>query len=867
MYREAPVSRACMRGALPVRYPSRLACLESARCGEVLPLDGALQRPTGLNTSLGGGTYVAGTTYSPTNLLEELQLYTGGSTDKKTWLSYWYEKGTQRLVNSRVTVEGAAAEAYDATYAYDAAGNVLSIVDKPATGTADAQCFTYDGQRRLAEDWTSSRTPDRASGTGGADAACQGGPSQSTVGGVAPYWHTYGYDAVGNRTSETVHGIGGAATSTKAYTYGENGEGPHQLTKVVTETTATETSPAVTAQDTYTYDPAGNTETRVLDGDTQSLNWDKQNDLTKVTNADGSEASYAYDAAGSRVLRESPSEKTFYLPGMELHLDKSSGDVTASRYYAFGGQTVAVRKTGEGATFLAGDHHGTAQLAVDAKTGETQRRRLDPFGQGRDADSADPSKWVDDKGFVGGTNDETTGLVRLGARGYDASTGRFISADPVMVLTNPQQINGYSYANHSPVTTSDPTGTCAYADCPTRPCPDCMNNMPGDDTPVIRLSQNAKAAGMTLSEALGRTSTSHNSKSEAESRADAAKQRAIAVAKELGSIIADELGITDALDCFTTGSLGACGATVANIVTTLIGGGPITKLIAKYFWRVDKAIALGKRIVRLGEKLWASFKDWRKAKKAADAAPTCPTNSFVPGTRVLMADGTTRAIEDVDIGDKVVATDPETGETRVETVTAEIRGEGLKHLVKVTIDLDGKKGDKTASVTATDGHPFWVPELDEWIDATDLNRGDQLRTSAGTHVQITAVKRWTAPTATVHNLTVSHLHTYYVVTADVSVLVHNMGRKPGQRPNYHAEGPHTTFVRHGGTGQVKKYAEWAPQTNPRNPAPFELVKRFDLEGPSHINADGTEVETPHINSPNGGDARALEDWEKPSGCP
>nr|WP_262928483.1 HINT domain-containing protein [Streptomyces sp. TRM68416] len=84
----------------------------------------------------------------------------------------------------------------------------------------------------------------------------------------------------------------------------------------------------------------------------------------------------------------------------------------------------------------------------------------------------------------------------------------------------------------------------------------------------------------------------------------------------------------------------------------------------------------------------------------------------------------------------------------------------LKHLVKVTIDVDGKKGTKTASVTATDGHPFWVPELGEWIDATDLTSGDWLHTSTGVRVQITAVERWTAQKATVHNLTVSDLHTY-----------------------------------------------------------------------------------------------------------
>jgi hypothetical protein len=111
--------------------------------------------------------------------------------------------------------------------------------------------------------------------------------------------------------------------------------------------------------------------------------------------------------------------------------------------------------------------------------------------------------------------------------------------------------------------------------------------------------------------------------------------------------------------------------------------------------------------------------------------------------------------------------------TRVETVTAEIKGEGLKHLVKVTIDTDGTTGQSTAEVTATDGHPFWVAELGKWIDATDLKPGQWLRTSAGTYVQVAAIKRWTSPGATVHNLTVSDAHTYYVLAGVTPVLVHN----------------------------------------------------------------------------------------------
>ncbi|MFE3599992.1 polymorphic toxin-type HINT domain-containing protein [Streptomyces sp. NPDC059142] len=147
-------------------------------------------------------------------------------------------------------------------------------------------------------------------------------------------------------------------------------------------------------------------------------------------------------------------------------------------------------------------------------------------------------------------------------------------------------------------------------------------------------------------------------------------------------------------------------------------------------------------------------------------------NSLLPKTEVLLADGTRKKIADVEVGDRVLATDPKTGETVAKPVTAEIIGKGAKNLVRVTIDLDGKKGGRTASLTATDKHPFWVPELDEWINTRDLHSGQWLRTSSGTHIQITAIKTWTQP-ATVHNLTVADIHTYYVLAGATPVLVHN----------------------------------------------------------------------------------------------
>uniref|UniRef100_UPI0005A9BFF0 RHS repeat-associated core domain-containing protein n=1 Tax=Streptacidiphilus melanogenes TaxID=411235 RepID=UPI0005A9BFF0 len=52
----------------------------------------------------------------------------------------------------------------------------------------------------------------------------------------------------------------------------------------------------------------------------------------------------------------------------------------------------------------------------------------------------------------------STGLVDIGARKYDPTTGRFISADPLFQPGEPQSIGGYAYAGDNPVSSSDPTG-------------------------------------------------------------------------------------------------------------------------------------------------------------------------------------------------------------------------------------------------------------------------------------------------------------------------------------------------------------------------------------------------------------------------
>ncbi|WP_372410409.1 RHS repeat-associated core domain-containing protein [Streptomyces luteireticuli] len=159
--------------------------------------------------------------------------------------------------------------------------------------------------------------------------------------------------------------------------------------------------------------------------------------------------------------------------------------------------------------------------------------------------------------------------------------------------------------------------------------------------------------------------------------------------------------------------------------------------------------------------------------RGGSKAAQCLKNSFTPDTPVLMADGTTKEIADVRVGDRVIATDPETGESGARAVTALIRGEGEKRLVDLTIAGPGGPDEpKAGHLTATDGHPFWVPDLHRWVPAEKLKPGQWLRTSSGTWVQVAAVSHRAAKSA-VNNLTVVGLHTYYVLAGNSPVLVHN----------------------------------------------------------------------------------------------
>ncbi|MDI5974642.1 TreTu family toxin [Amycolatopsis magusensis] len=790
------------------KFSSAFDVNTGALLSESHPAAGSLSRETiqhrynsvGLpTTTFGVGTYVSDTLYTKYG---ETQRMTMGSGAKTVTSSMFYEEGTRRLQG--VDLQRNTANSYLAkrAYSYDPAGNITRIDDAPPGSARDVQCFSYDYLQRM----TQAFTP--ASGN------CEQQPTVAGLGGAAPYWNEYKYDTSGNRIEDVQHRTDGDVTRT--YAYGaEDGSQPHTLRSV------TQVGPNGTAKDEFGYDAAGNQTLRNVAGSPQTMEFDTSGRNTKVTEHDGRTYDYLYDAEGNRLIKRTAQTTTLYLGGMELRLDNTTKTVSGSRYYNHGGSAVAVRTSGPQGklSYLLGDHQGTAGMSVDAGTLDVTTRRQDPFGNER---GEQPQTWPDDRGFVGGTKDES-GLTHLGAREYDPKNGRFTSVDPVLDQDDPQQINGYAYANNSPVTNSDPNGlywktvetwklvkqttlikvmywlsflvpfffwvTVTYwavqvfvyrvwIEPPWK----------GRGSQQVSDEQAAREAGLSLAEY------------EEAKRAAADKRSWVQVAIEHGGEVVQEIigakGVID--NCFTNFNAVQCGL---EIFSALPWGKimKIGKIIGKIVEAFEKTVSW----IRGKEKAEASLRSVEKARERLQSS--CPTsNSFVPGTLVLMADGSHKPIEQVELGDQVHAVDPISGESRARVVTAIIVGTGIKDLVELTVNTDtgsaaravatdGGDGKVTATagqrssvevglavrgesgagaVVATDEHPFWVAAEKRWVNAVELKVGHQLETGDNRDATVTGTRSW-SEVRRVYNLTVDTDHTYYVLAGTTPVLTHN----------------------------------------------------------------------------------------------
>ncbi|OPC84707.1 hypothetical protein B4N89_30695 [Embleya scabrispora] len=672
----------------------------------------------GLLTEVSGATfYLSWAAYDPygRNSLAVL-----GAEPLQPGFTSAYDPATGRLLSTEWQKPGVKVDA--TSYTYKPNGDVTSIKTVRDGTTTDTQCFAYDSHRRLKEAWTDTAGTDTPADPrdGGLGSCTTQTPTPSTVGGPDPYWQSFTYDVVGNRTKLVDHDPTDDPTKnvTTEYGYRAGTTSTDRTHRLDTVTVKTGTREAVTTG--LTYDQAGNTKTRPgADANLQTLTWNEEDKLTKVASATGT-GDYVYDADGNRIIRREAGKTTLYLGSDELTTNTDqSGPVVGTRYYQTAGGAAVVRNGNGMLVYVAVDHHGTPTSTLDATTLTATRRQSKPFGEPRGPQPTQAGgQWPDDKGFLGKPTD-STGLTHVGAREYDPTLGRFISVDPVMDLTSAQQMHGYTYGNNNPTTISDPTGLFGI---------DLGSIGKSIGESIVAVGQEINKGGGKGSNPVTTVSLGTGGKGSGKwKQADSPEQ------------IPFDLALAGAL---------AAAAAYNAVASTW-------ERCRKEKWAI------------CSPNTWFRDWDWGKLNpfRGGDGE-SC--HSFLPDTDVLMEDGSTKAIQEVEPGDSVLSTDPQTGESKPRLVLASITTEDDKEFADITVRTD--QGD--ASIVATTNHPFWVPDLKQWVNAGDLKSGQWLQTASGTWVQISAVRTYAKQQRT-HDLTVDTDHTYHVLAETTPVLVHN----------------------------------------------------------------------------------------------
>lgn len=441
----------------------------------------------------------------------------------------------------------------------------------------------------------------------------------------------------------------------------------------------------------------------------------------------------------------------------------------------------------------------------------------EPTERGWWADSGNVSESHTDIGFTGHPARMELGMVRMGSRFYDPTQGRFVSPDPfVPAVGSIEGWNRYAYAFNSPMNFIDPTG---YGP-----------ELPGDSgDPVDGGSGGISIGGPIALGLIGLTglvlgtifvvkrvkerkrdsvnSGGSGRNSNRDSRSGSRGRRSSRY-----STVTPNLSI----------SRGAGRAVAPTATGPILQGVPPSRLPFVYLghkmdqvwgWfsqnydafvaarnelnaarraRVDRSRRLMDQNPHNSHRLPASpvlepiiqgapeafekagsaiilsafLRMFRRGARAR-GCPGCPC--FVAGTLVLMADGSYKAIEEIEQGDLVLADDPTDNESpRAYEVTATVASR-TERLIEVNAELHGE----TLSLLTTGEHPFWVVG-EGWTAADELTVGDVLQQASGETSEVASIFE-RAELVKTYNFSVAGVESYFVGSPNVgAVLVHNV---------------------------------------------------------------------------------------------
>jgi RHS repeat-associated protein len=263
-----------------------------------------------------------------------------------------------------------------------------------------------------------------------------------------------------------------AGVSTSTYTYAGTGyANPNALTTLSNGLSTT----------TFQFDNNGNVIQKLTDGVLTTYQWDYANRLIAL-GVNNASTTYGYDAFGARVLQIGTSTTTIY-PFSIASTTKSGANYATSTEYIFNGDTLLSTvdqafkngaATGTAAVrYVHPDHLGSTNVVTDASGTVVQTLDFYPYGATRISSSVGGADSA--RKFIGQFSDQSN-LSYLNARYYEGTRGQFLSEDPVFlqlgspeaeqvakrplrqILSDPQGLNSYSYAEDNPISIKDPSG-------------------------------------------------------------------------------------------------------------------------------------------------------------------------------------------------------------------------------------------------------------------------------------------------------------------------------------------------------------------------------------------------------------------------
>lgn len=529
--------------------------------------------------------------------------------------------------------------------------------------------------------------------------------------------YNYSYDDYGNRIRMTATG---SEVFTTVYNY-KNAQ--NQYTALLQSETKTGISDETDTEETeitaYTYDNNGNQLSKISNEKTENFTYNVLDQVTGYSDGE-SVASYTYNADGLR------SSKT-----VNGHTTKHVWD---------GNQNIIADITDD-SPYTADCYFFGAGITAS----------YDAFGVEKNLDESDTNAFR----YCGEYYDAETGSIYLRARYYDPSIGRFISRDSYGgEAADPLSLNRYTYCHNNPILNFDPTGHSIWGSIKSG-ASKAWNGVKqwgkdrADDWKTgIGVLENSGPAGQVFA------SYSHGVVDTLGSQVSAIRhpvQTAKSMISGVKSFANDPVGSIKGMAIEKYNSL-------CNIAKDIHNGNwqSLANKAAYSLGGASVAVVEG----AVGKAAMAKAPAVLNKAKCAVTGKGC----FVAGTIVATIYGG-KAIETIEIGDKVLATDPETGETSYKEVLKTYT------YVKDTLVYIEANGE---IIETTKEHPFWV-EGQGWTKAKFLNEGDSLRNSDGDSVIIDKVEVVPLPEnqyTIVYNLEVADFHTYYV-SGDM-ILVHNV---------------------------------------------------------------------------------------------